>query len=168
MPIPPQLYRCCVIYSMNLWVIAFSCLMYMCSFGMHLSSTRTYTLTNVIIALGIVYIYQGVTTYTKVEQAALPYYSILLSLNILATSMIVIRLILHARNTRNALGMSKIGGLCKTIITMLVESCALYAVNLALVIGPMSARYPITNFFGSILPSTQVRVFPQLRLRRVV
>ena len=168
MPIPPQLYRCYVIYSMNLWVIAFPCIMYMCSLGMHLNFARIYALTNaIVIAVGIVYIYQAVTAYA-IERAAVPYYSILLSLNVLLTFMIVIRLILHARNTRNALGITGIGGLCKAVVTMLVESCALYAVSLALVIGPSSARNPITNFFGSILPSTQVRVFPQLRLRKVV
>ena len=168
MPVPPQLYRCCVIYSMNLWVIAFPCLMYMCSLGMHLSSTRIYTLTNAIItAVGTVFIYQHVATYT-IERTALPYYSILLSLNVLLTFMIVIRIILHARNTRNALGITGIGGLCKAVVTMLVESCALYAVSLALVIGPWGARNPITNFFSSILPSTQVRGFPQLRLQKAV
>ena len=36
-----QLYRCYVIYSMNLWVIVFPCLIYLGSVGVHPSSPRT-------------------------------------------------------------------------------------------------------------------------------
>jgi hypothetical protein len=44
--------------------------------------------------------------------------------------MIVIRLVLHDRNIRAATGSrSGIGGLSKTVVTMLIESSALYAVN---------------------------------------
>ena len=71
--------------------------------------------------------------------------------------MIVIRLVLHTRNTRAALGMTGLGGLSKSIITMLVESCALYSVSSLLVLGPMAANYnPISNFFIPVLPATQV------------
>ena len=64
----------------------------------------------------------------------LAYFSVSLSLNVLLILMIVIRLILHTKNTRNALGIAGIGGLCKTVVTMLIESCALYAVGSVLVI----------------------------------
>ena len=37
----PQLYRCWVIYSMDLWVIVFPCLMYFGSLGIDFSSPRT-------------------------------------------------------------------------------------------------------------------------------
>ena len=56
---------------------------------------------------------------------AFPYLSVSVSLNILLTLMIVIRLILHTRNVRTAMGMSGIGGLYKTIIVMLIESCVI-------------------------------------------
>ena len=74
--------------------------------------------------------------------------------------MIVLRLILHARNTRIALGMTGIGRLCKAIATMLVESSALYAVNSLLVIGPWSFGNYSPNAFFVILAQTQVCDFP--------
>ena len=39
--LPPQLYRCWVIFSKNLWFVAFPCLMYLGAIGMHLSFPRT-------------------------------------------------------------------------------------------------------------------------------
>ena len=110
--------------------------------------------------MGIALAYQstkGGLTYTTMW-AGFPYYSISLSLNILLTLMIVVRLILYARTTRTVLGGAGIGGLCKTIITMLIESCVLYAVSSLLVIGPWSASDDITNVFLPILDQTQVRV----------
>ena len=87
----------------------------------------------------------------------LAYLSISVSLNVLLTFMIVIRLVLHTRNTRTALGMTGIGGLSKSIITMLVESCALYSMSSLLVLGPMAANYnPISDFFIPVLPAAQV------------
>ena len=74
--------------------------------------------------------------------------------------MIVIRLILHARNIRTALEGTGIGGLCKAIITMLIESCVLYAVSSLLVIAPWGASSPIAYTFLPILDQTQVRAFP--------
>ena len=89
-----------------------------------------------------------------------PYYSISLSLNIPLTLMIVVRLILHARNIRTALEGTGIGGLCKAIITMLIESCVLYAVSSLLVIAPWGASSRIAYTFLPILDQTQVRAFP--------
>ena len=119
---------------------------------------------NVInIAMGIAINYQNAGA-AGVTWSALPYYSISLSLNTLLTLMIVIRLIVHARNTRSALGMAGIGGLSKAIVTMLVESSALYAVSSLLVIGSWGANTnPIVNLFLAVLYETQVRTFPQSR-----
>ena len=108
--------------------------------------------------MGIMDIYQSATSYT-VDWSAVPYYSISVSLNVLLTFMIVVRIALHTRNTRAAMGVTGVGGLCNAIITMLIESCALYAVSVLPVIGSQSARSPIANFFWAILPETQVRVF---------
>ena len=67
------------------------------------------------------------------------YVSISVSLNVLLTLMIVIRLILHARKVRNAIGsLAGISRLCKTISTMFVESCALFTVGSILVIGALA------------------------------
>ena len=112
------------------------------------------------VAMGTAFIYQNARVSRPVW-SALPYYSISLSLNILLTLMIVVRLIMHTRNTRTALGISGIGGLCKAIVIMLVESCALYAVNSLLVIGPLGAKNVTWSFFMSAIGQVRVRAFPQ-------
>ena len=71
--------------------------------------------------------------------------------------MISIRLVLHARSIRTAVGITGIGRLCNAVVTMLIESCVIYAVSSLLVIGPRAAENPITNVFVAILPETQVR-----------
>ena len=111
--------------------------------------------------MGILFVYQAVGP-TGITWSGLPYYSISLSLNVLLTLMIVIRLIVHARSTRAALGMTGIGGLYKAVVTMLVESCAIFAVSSLLVIGTRSVieSFPIVNFFLPVLYQTQVRDFP--------
>ena len=110
-------------------------------------------------ATGVLFIYKG-TQLSGSARFALPYLSISLSLNILLTLMIITRLILHARNTRAALRIGGIGGLCKAVVTMLVESCALYAVNSLLWLGPDVANNSVSYFFSFILSQTQVRGFP--------
>ena len=104
-------------------------------------------------------------TYQTAELAdrakfGLPYYLISLSLNILLTLMIVIRLALHIRNTRTALGGTGIGGLCKAIIAMFIESCVLYGVGSLLFIGLRSVGSPAATFLLPLLDQTQVRAFP--------
>ena len=115
------------------------------------------------IAMGITFVYQAVIP-AGITWSGLPYYSISLSLNVLLTLMIIIRFIVHARNTRTALGTTGIGGLYKAVITMLVESCAIFTVSSLLVIGPWGAGIsPIVNLFMPILYQTQVRAIPRLR-----
>ena len=93
------------------------------------------------------------------------YISLSLALNVLLTSMIVVRLILYSRNVRAAMGsQTGIGGLYKSIATMLVESSALFTVSSVLVIGPWAATNAIANVFVRVLAETQVRAFTQLRL----
>ena len=81
--------------------------------------------------------------------------------------MIVIRLILHARDTRAVLGKTGICGLYKTIVTMLVESCALYAVNSLLCLGLLGAKNLALYIFSPILRQTRVRAFQYSDLRTV-
>ena len=109
--------------------------------------------------MGIAFVYQGAQV-DGASWSALPYFSISLSLNILLTLMIVARLILHARDTRTALGIPGMGGLYKTIVIMLIESCALFAVNSLLVIGPLGAENSISNLFMATLAQIEVRAFP--------
>ena len=113
------------------------------------------------IAFGIAFVYQSLGP-AGITWSGLPYYGISLSLNVLLTLMIVVRLTIHTRNTRTALGMTGIGGLSKAIVTMLVESCAIFAVSSLLVIATWG-KSPIVNIFLPILYQTQVCAFPRLR-----
>jgi hypothetical protein len=114
-------------------------------------------------ALGILYTYvnsqpsSGVWDSVAVN-IGLAYFSISPALNILLTLMITIRLALHSRNIRNAMGgPHSTGGLYSAVVTMLVESCALYATNSVLYIGPWGAGSHIADIFFPILSETQVR-----------
>ena len=106
--------------------------------------------------MGIAYAYWNAQV-TPTVWSAIAYFSISLSLNVLLTLMIVIRLILYTRNTHAALGIAGIDELCKAIVAMLVESCALCAVSSLLVIGSWGAGSSIAGGFISILVETQVR-----------
>ena len=110
--------------------------------------------------MGIMLLYQTAES-TGGVWLGLPYFSISLSLDVLLTLMIVIRLILHARDTRASMGKTGIGGLYKVIVTMLIESSALYAVSSLLVLGPASAGNNVADIFLFILAETQVRAFQQ-------
>ena len=94
----------------------------------------------------------------------LPYFSISIALNILLTLMIIIRLVLYTRDICTSTGApAGVGGLYKAIVTMLIESCALYAVSSLLFIGLWGAGKPVANIFLTILSQTQVRAFPRSR-----
>ena len=112
--------------------------------------------------MGIVLIRQN-TEVTGSMWSAVPYLSISLSLDTLLTLLIVIRLIVYTKNIRTTTGGTGIGGLCKAIITMLIESCALYAVSSLLVIGPWGAGSNAANIFFFVLTQTQVRIYPRSR-----
>ena len=111
------------------------------------------------VVMGIIFVYQA-TGPTTNPWAAIPYFSISLSLNVLLTLMIVIRLTLHARGVRTAMGGIGSGGLCKAIVTMFVESCAINAVTSVLVLGLFGVGNDAMDIFLPILPRTQVRAFP--------
>jgi len=149
------LYRCCVIYAMNYWVIAFPSLMYLATF-----------------ALGIITIYDsshlasGIQTSVSVKIST-AYYSVSLALNVLLTLMIVIRLARHSRNIRKAMGtVDGASGLYSTLITMLVESYALYAVSFIVFIALFNTTSPAQDIFSQILTGTQV-IAPLLITLRV-
>ena len=112
--------------------------------------------------MGILYQVVGSkdTGYSSVVTGfGLPYLSISISLNILLTLIIIIRLILHTRNIRTAMGITGIGGLSKAIVTMLIESCALYTINSLLVIVSWVTGYNDVVTFVPFLAQTQVRAF---------
>lgn len=149
------LYRCFIIYAKNYWIVAFPCLMY-------LGSLST--------GIALLY-YQATEPETSVWSSVaiafnFPYYAIALSLNVLLTTMIVIRLILHRRKLIDAMGArAGTGGVFKAIITMLVESCALYAASSLLFLGPWGGGSAASNIFFPILGETQVIALFLITLR---
>ena len=128
--------------------------------------------------MGIVLLYfqhRGFTDYPSLlPRFGVVYLSISVSLNVLLTLMIVVRLVLHGRNLRAATGSpAGIGGLYKAISTTLIESCALFAVSSLVVVGALGrtggydrpdvyfpATYVLVISFP-ILAQTQVRASPR-------
>lgn len=148
------LYRCYITYATNYWIIALPCFMYLATFG-----------------VGILFIYelsQPVTSSSvPIQTFGMPFYSISPSLNVILTLTIVTRLALHSRNVRNAMGaMTGTSSLYKAIITMLVESCALYAATYLLFIVPWAASSSVANAFAPIVAETLV-IAPFLIILRV-
>ena len=120
---------------MNNRVIIFPCLVYLASMGMcsDLCRVAAMSLTNINdTATGAACVYNdsqaGLSSSPSVLLTFSSYDIICVSLNILLTFMIVVRLVLHRRNIQSAMGASsEANRLYKSIIGMLVESCALYA-----------------------------------------
>ena len=112
---------------------------------------------------GIVYTYQcslpgaGIANPGATQNLGFSYFAVSLALNILLTTMIVTRLILHKRTIRNTMGGSAgVGQLYGAVITILVESSALYAVSFLLFFVPWAARSWVDNAFWPILLEVQV------------
>jgi len=151
---------------MNLWFIAFPCLMFLGSVGAYeaLSSPCTEVTLNANVGntgMGILTTYPiGGAAFNKTS-SGISYFSISLSLNVILTLMIIVRLVLHGRNVRAAAGSPAIGisGLYKTIATILIESCAIFALDSLLVIGTLAPKKQVTNLFIPTLSMTQVRAF---------
>ena len=116
----------------------------------------------------IIYIYQDSTAANATEGGigvvnfGVPFYSISLSLSILLTLMIVVRLVIHSRDVRNAMGpLVRPDRSYRTIVTILTESYALYTVSFLLFLGPWAAGSPIVNITSPIFVGIQVRLtFP--------
>src|SRR5882762_2691820 len=119
---------------MNYWFIALPCVMYLATMGTCSGPQELIALLSAHTAdtaMGVVFIYQTVQpAWVSSHNAAainigLSYYAISFSLNVILTLMIVIRLIMHSRNIRNAIGApTKASGLYRVIVTMLIESSA--------------------------------------------
>lgn len=147
------LYRCYVIYSMNYWVMILPCLLYFAS-----------------IAMGVVYIYQDSRPWDgnlTSPNFATAYFSIFLALNVLLTLLVVARLVLHSQNVRKAMGFSNgVTGFYTAIITMLVESYALYAAVILSFIVSQALNSPVVLISSKIFGSVQV-IAPYLVIIRV-
>ena len=151
----PQLHRCYVIYSMNHWAMTFPCLMYLASIGTCSSpqQANVTTLTNnADVATAIMYLYQQIVPSSLSGVFGISYFSISLSLNVILTLMIVIRLVLHRRNLRKVLGTSDgTSGLYTAIVTMFIESYALYAIAFLLYIVPWALGSHVATLFAPFI-----------------
>ena len=151
---------------MNLWFVALPFLMYLGSVGMYSSSSRTLVTPKADfgdIAIGILAMCPTQEWVSINFWSSLAYISISLSLNVLLTLMIVVRLVLRSKNVRAAMGSpAGISGLYKSIATMLIESSALFAMGSLLVLITWAIQNPITNVFTSVLAQIQVRACPEL------
>lgn len=151
------LYRCSVIYSMNYWVMAFPCMIYLATFAMG------------VAWIYVVFMMSDVLSWEIFSQNInYSYFSISFALNIVLTLMIVTRLAWYSRNIQKAMGApTTVTGLYKRIITMLVESFSIYAINYLIFIALYGANHPVVNTFSPILAETQV-IAPFLIILRVV
>ena len=122
--------------------------------------TAALTISDYGAATGILLLYNGEAQYWGDT-----YYSIALSLNALLTLMLITRLVLHSKNIRCVMGdQDGASGLYKAIITMLVESGALYAASFALLVGSCASQSEVLQLIiPQITPGTQVRTVFTLR-----
>ena len=115
--------------------------------------------------MGVVFMYYQISQPTTIIRSSVadsfdyPFFTISISLNLLLTLMIVARLILHRRNIQNAFGVSAktTSGFYMAVITILIESCALYAISFILFIVPWSRSSFVANIFFPVVAETQVR-----------
>ena len=97
----------------------------------------------------------------------LPYFTISVALNVLLTLIIACWLLLHDRNLKEAIGFhSGISSIYRSIVTMLVESCALYAIVSICFIVPYAMSDHASAIFLSMLSRVQI-IAPLLIIRRV-
>ena len=121
--------------------------------------TQPDNFTGTVAGIAIIYIssISKITNASPIISIASSYYAICLALNVLITLMIITKLILHRKNLRHAIGgSSATTGVYTTIVIMLVESCALYAIALLAVVvtwASQSVGLPITI---KILSNVQV------------
>ena len=148
---------------MNYWAIAIPCIMYFASFGMHRVRSELTLLTSTDIAgvvIGIMNWTWDLKTRNDISVPGLgtPYFSISLSLNILLTLMIIVRLILHHKHLRQAVGVTtRASRLYKAILVLLIESCALYTLSFLPYILIFVFHNLYKSIFWPILNGTQVR-----------
>ena len=114
-------------------------------------------------ALGTIFIYEsarpiGILSSTPgITDFGTPAYSISLSLNILLTTMIIVRIVIHDSDFREKTGKSS--RLVKAVVAMLVESCALYTLSFVLYFGPWIAHNSLANLFFTSFVAVQVCPF---------
>ena len=114
--------------------------------------------------------FQNTATSARIFEYVNPsYYAICLALNILLTLMIITKLILHRRSLQHAIGTSNaITKVYTTIVIMLVESYALYAIALLSYILTWTLQSPGTPITSKLIGNAAVCgvfSFPNARAR---
>lgn len=116
--------------------------------------------TDANIALGIAYTVQTSRSSgaqsTPAADVGIPYILISVSLNVLLTLMIAIRIIRNSRGIRGMATSTSMSERYKTIITTLTQSCALYTVNSLLFVASWGAGNCVAYIFMPILAEVQV------------
>ena len=145
-----------------------------CLYVLELFMSRYRHLANITdTAIGILFVYETLNPLfvtngnPAAAQAGLSYFWLSLSVNVILTLTIVIRLVLHNREIRNAIGARHgTSGMYNSLVTMLLESCALYALSSILYIGLFAATSSVTALFFPI--HVEVQVSDLLRLPNAV
>jgi len=133
------------------------------------SPAATFWANSINIGMGMLVIFQMSQPVSEswailLLRYSIPWISVAVSLNVLLTLMIVLRLFLGSRSVRAATGSSTgISGLYMAVATMLIESCSLYAVNVLVLIGLWVTNSAAAGAFLVILSEIQVCDTPQLR-----
>ncbi|KAJ7454058.1 hypothetical protein B0H11DRAFT_1875547 [Mycena galericulata] len=148
------IYRCYILYNMTPMVLIAPGIMYLAS-----------------ISMGAIVLYKssrpGSSLWSGVTvNFGLPYFTIACSLNIFLTILIAGRLFYHSRSFSKINPDSKSPTLYSSIIAMMVESCAIYAVTSLLFIGPYAANNYASDIFLPLLSQVQI-IGPFLIILRV-
>ena len=142
--------------------MAFPYLMYLGSVGTcsppQVGGDTLTNTTNVALGIANIYFSSGMKLYNITEiHITTSYYSICLSLNVILTLMIVIRLMVHIRNVRKATRSSDGSSGLHTVVMMLIESYALYAGVLLVYTIPLAVDSWVADIFPGVICIVQVR-----------
>jgi len=146
------MYRCYVIYNKNRWILILPIILFCGSFSMG-------TITLFKSSQPGSNLWSGITV-----NFGLPYFTTSVALNVLLTFLISFKLIQHNQMLVEAT--STTTNLYKNVVTMLVESCALYALFSILFIGTYAAGNYASDLFLPILSQVQI-ISPYLIILRV-
>jgi len=150
------LYRCFVIYSQHRWVVTFPAIIYLAD-----------------ISMGVMTLWQTCRPKSTLWTArtvdwGLSYFVLSISLNVIITTLISLRILYHRRQIMKACpGAEGHTAPYTSIIAMLVESSALLAVFGLLFIGPYAKGSHVSNIFLPILTQVQI-IAPLLIIKRVM
>ncbi|KAH7908983.1 hypothetical protein BJ138DRAFT_1011730 [Hygrophoropsis aurantiaca] len=109
------------------------------------------------------------TSFIKVQKGinyTAPYFGISLAINIVVTSLIVVRLLLIRHRLTSVLGGNH-GSHYTSIAALIVESASLYTASSLLFLIPFALKSPVANLFIQIMGEIQI-IAPLLIIYRVL